>query len=342
MEKKSGNYQTISWLYDLYKRNLLDLNPSYQRRSVWNQIYKDFFIDTILMGYPCPPIFLYEEISEYGIAKYSVVDGKQRLTSIFEFIEEKYPIYENIIKKNLAGKFFSEIERTVKIDFYSYNLSIEYLPTNDESIIKDIFQRLNKNIAKLTPQELRHAKFDGFFLKEAESLTEWMSENLAENIPKFSRSSINKMIDVEFTAQLLLLIDDGVKGYLQDELDIEFNKRDLLWEKRDVVVNNFKSNISIINKIISIEEKDMKNSRIKNQADFYGLFGAIHSIIEKDKLDLKKVNGLLLDFYNTIDDEDKRKNNKDAEDYYETIRSNTNKTIVRIDRVNLLKKIITV
>ena len=46
------NQQTIAWFNDLNKRGLLDLDPPYQRRSVWNQAYKDAFIDTILIQYP--------------------------------------------------------------------------------------------------------------------------------------------------------------------------------------------------------------------------------------------------------------------------------------------------
>ena len=46
------NFQTISGFWDLYRRELLDLDPPYQRRSVWNQAYKDAFVDTILMQYP--------------------------------------------------------------------------------------------------------------------------------------------------------------------------------------------------------------------------------------------------------------------------------------------------
>lgn len=42
------NFQTVFWFWDLYTTKLLELDPPYQRRSVWNQDYKDFFVDTIL------------------------------------------------------------------------------------------------------------------------------------------------------------------------------------------------------------------------------------------------------------------------------------------------------
>lgn len=75
--QRKATFQSLSWLWDLYNRNLLEMDPPYQRRSIWNQPYKDFFVDTVLNEYPCPAIFLYEDIAPEGVAKYSVVDGKQ-------------------------------------------------------------------------------------------------------------------------------------------------------------------------------------------------------------------------------------------------------------------------
>ncbi len=60
------------------------MDPPYQRRSVWNQSFKDYFVDTVLLGLPAPAIFLFEEISPEGRSVYHVVDGKQRLTSLLE------------------------------------------------------------------------------------------------------------------------------------------------------------------------------------------------------------------------------------------------------------------
>jgi len=85
MFERRQSFQTIAWFRDLYVRQLLNLDPPYQRRSVWNQAYRNFFIETILLKYPAPAIFIHEDISPEGLATYSVVDGKQRLTTIFEF-----------------------------------------------------------------------------------------------------------------------------------------------------------------------------------------------------------------------------------------------------------------
>src|SRR6516162_7658995 len=100
MTNRRQNFQTISWFWDLYQRERLNLDPSYQRRSIWNQAFKDYFIETVLLGFPAPAIFLYEEISPEGRAIYNVVDGKQRLSTIFEFINGEFPVSDESVLNN--------------------------------------------------------------------------------------------------------------------------------------------------------------------------------------------------------------------------------------------------
>ena len=100
--------QDISWFVDMRNKGQLDLDPPYQRRSVWSPGDKQFFVDTILNNYPAPPIFLHKTIDDLGHATYHVVDGKQRLQTILEFTENKVPIPNdfsdvNLQKKAMAG-----------------------------------------------------------------------------------------------------------------------------------------------------------------------------------------------------------------------------------------------
>lgn len=65
-EERRQTTQSIAWFWDLYKRDLLELDPPYQRRSVWSQSYKDYFIDTILLDYPAPAVFLLRTSTRTG------------------------------------------------------------------------------------------------------------------------------------------------------------------------------------------------------------------------------------------------------------------------------------
>jgi hypothetical protein len=273
------NQQTIAWFNDLRRRGLLDLDPPYQRRSVWNQAYKDAFIDTLLLQYPSPAIFLYQEISPDGQTSMHVVDGKQRLTSVFEFVDGIFPVSEEAQLTAYRGLYFDQLPIDVKTALWTYEFTVEYLPTNEEGLINSIFERINKNVAKLTRQELRHARYNGKFISAAEQLTEWMSKVLPENFPRFESQSRKQMKDVEFVSNLLLLLEEGPAGYSQDDLDKAFSDRDESWEFEEDSTGLFREIISQINRLTEVPSDPLlMKTRFRNQADFYSLFGAFSAL----------------------------------------------------------------
>jgi uncharacterized protein with ParB-like and HNH nuclease domain len=76
--------KTIADLINLQKNSQLNLEPAFQRDSVWRPLHRRRFIQTILDGYPVPSIFLYRR-EHNGWPVYDVLDGKQRLETIFKF-----------------------------------------------------------------------------------------------------------------------------------------------------------------------------------------------------------------------------------------------------------------
>ncbi|MBT2768453.1 DUF262 domain-containing protein, partial [Stenotrophomonas sp. ISL-67] len=103
--------QDITWLIDLSRNDRLDLEPPYQRRSVWTRKDKQFFIDTILRNYPSPAVFLHKSISETGSATYHVVDGKQRIQTILEFANDKLRAAKDFGDNRIDNKKWSDIQK---------------------------------------------------------------------------------------------------------------------------------------------------------------------------------------------------------------------------------------
>ena len=301
------NFQTISWFYDLWNRKLLNLDPPYQRRSVWNQRFKDYFIDTVLLNYPAPAIFVYEEISPDGRSMYHVVDGKQRLTTLFEFVMGEFPVGDGSEVANLRGAYFNTLDDAIKKSFWGYQFLFEYVPS-DEGIINAIFDRLNRNVAKLTQQELRHAKLDGVFINTAETLTEWMLETLPPGFPRITSQGRKQMKDIEFVALLLLLLEEGPAGYSQDALDGAFTKRDEAWDERNDVEGRFRASITAIHGIVRASNNlALAGTRMRNQADFYSLVGAVDSLLRGNRLKAPVDAAVsLMEFTQQVDTEDAR------------------------------------
>ncbi len=338
------NFQTFSWFYDLYTRELLDLDPPYQRRSVWNQNFKDYFIETVLLNYPSPAIFLFEDIGEDGMSHYHVVDGKQRLTTLFEFVGNRFPVNEKSVITSIQGRYFSTLSSEEKKEIWGYQFLVEYIPTAEEAIINGIFDRINRNVAKLSPQELRHAKYDGEFITEVENLTQWMVTTLPNEFPRIARQSRRQMKVVELVALLVLLMEVGPRSYSQIELDESFSSRDEDWEHKDLLVLRFKRNIETMLAIIDADNQPeaLINSRLRNQADFYSFFGAIDFTLESDaRIDYRRANAALLDFVGRVEDENERKDDRTLAEYYAAARSASSDLTPRKTRIRILAEVLT-
>lgn len=142
------------------------LNPEYQRRKRWDDTRKSRLIESFIMNVPLPPIFLYE----YAYAKYEVMDGLQRLSSIYDFYTDVFPLEGLEYWKELNGKRYSELPSEIKTGIdRRYISSIVLLEETAKTVeeaeeLKQIvFERLNSGGEKLTPQETRNALYNGKF-----------------------------------------------------------------------------------------------------------------------------------------------------------------------------------
>lgn len=211
--------QDLTWLVDLYLNKQLNLNPPYQRRSVWTRKDKQFFLDTIFRNYPSPAIFLHKTLDEAGKATYHVVDGKQRTQTILDFVNDKIRMASNYGDVRLDGKKWSNLqgEQALKQKFWNYQLTVEMIDIVDGTVVNEVFERLNRNSRKLTQQELRHAKFDGWLITTAEEEAEkeeWRSLGIA------TPARVKRMVDTQFISELLvLMLEQRVMGFDQDTLD---------------------------------------------------------------------------------------------------------------------------
>ena len=338
--ERIARFEPLAWFNDLYNRGLLDLEPPYQRRSVWNDTFRSYFIDTLIQNFPCPAVFLYEEISPEGLASYKLVDGKQRLTTLFKFVRDEIPISDRSPVSALRGKNFSELKDDVKRRIWRYQLSVEFIPQENETVINEIFDRMNRNVAKLTPQELRHAKYNGVFVSEIEDLAAWTDIQLGPEIPRIAPQSKRQMKDVEFVAQLVLFLEQGEISTSQGDLDAAFALRDEEWTKKQSSIQEYQTVITEIKQIL-LEHNALTDTRLRNQADFYSLFGALAELRrEKSSIDVKACSEKLAIFMAIVADEMERPKNIYAVAYYQAARSASNDAGPRRKRIDIIKDVV--
>lgn len=341
--ERRQSFQTIAWFRDSYTRGLLDLDPPYQRRSVWNQQYREFFIETVLLRYPAPAIFVHEAITPEGAATYSIVDGKQRLTTIFEFASDEFPVGKDSQIPELSGMKFSSLDDATKHAFWTYQFSVEYLPATDEGTLTNVFDRINRNVSRLTAQELRHARFSGEFASLAEVLNDYLVQELPEGVPNIALASRRQMKDVELVAQLLLYIEAGhAQSYSQNDLDVAYSDRDTEWNKRQEVEQDFRSVVGKLKKLFTQPEMGAAPlRRIKNQADFYSLFG-VYVDLERTAIVPKPEQAAvrLQRFFEIVGDPNARESNSQALRYFDAARSASNDLRQRSSRIEIITNVL--
>ncbi|RBP53508.1 DUF262 domain-containing protein [Arenicella xantha] len=227
--------QDVSWFLDLNERDQLNLNPPYQRRSVWSRKDKLFFLDTVFKGYPCPAIFLHKETDDQGKVTFHVVDGKQRLETILSFSKNSLTFPRDHPNLELAGKKFKDLEREQRGEFWDYVITVDMLDVVEQSVVDEVFDRLNRNSKKLDRQELRHAKYDGWFIRFAEDQSElecWFGIGLS------TRARARRMKDIQFLSELMMIIIDGApRGFSQDEIDRYYAEYDAADEQDSELAN---------------------------------------------------------------------------------------------------------
>ena len=215
--------QDLSWFLDQNTQNKLNLDPPYQRRSVWMSKDKKFFLNTIFNNYPCPAIYLQKETDENYNTKYNVVDGKQRLTTVIDFYTGKLRLSDDFGDTRLDNKKWSEIDDDAfKKQFLNYSFTVEILDSIDYEGWNTVFDRLNRNAKTLSNQELRHARFNGWLVNRAEQEAEFP---LWKEIKISSTSKARRMKDVEFISILMLVVlEHKIVGFPQSALDTLYEK----------------------------------------------------------------------------------------------------------------------
>lgn len=242
--------QDITWLLDLNRNGQLDLDPPYQRRSVWTAKDRRFFLDTIFRNYPSPAIFLHKNISEDGTVKYHVVDGKQRLETILSFVSNKIRVGTDFGDERLDGKRWKDLtEIEWKHQFWNYQITVEMIDARQGELVRNVFDRLNRNSRRLTAQELRHARFEGWLITAAETeaeAMEWSTFGIA------TKARSNRMMDVQFISELMAVILRGKpSGFSQEGLDELYGEYEDLEELENFAPEDFELAFSDAKSLLS-------------------------------------------------------------------------------------------
>jgi uncharacterized protein with ParB-like and HNH nuclease domain len=165
-----GYPMSIGELASLYTSQELDIHPEFQRFFRWTILQKSKLIESILLGIPIPSIFVSQR--EDGV--WDVVDGLQRLSTLFQFMDilqdengrkvEPQALVKTEYLKTLAGKYWDKagdsehsFTPALRIAFKREKIDIKIVKKESHEGVKfELFQRLNTLGSRLSDQEVRN------------------------------------------------------------------------------------------------------------------------------------------------------------------------------------------
>ena len=216
--RTDGYSMSIGEWMSLYENKEIDIHPEFQRFYRWTDLQKTKLIESILLGIPIPPIF----VSQRKDGVWDVVDGLQRLSTIFQFAgilkDEKG---NNIAPLSLCGtNYLPSLEGQKWNDPNSPNNSLKtdqrllikrskisvsiLLKESDEVAKFELFERLNTGGSNLTPQEVRNS----ILIMLNKDVYRWI-KNLSSYEPfqeciSLSEKNITEQYDVELALRFIV------------------------------------------------------------------------------------------------------------------------------------------
>lgn len=340
--------KTIDDLVLLYEKKLLNLNPGFQRNSVWTLKDRKKLIESVLRNYPLPAIFLYKR-EEQGKVIYDVIDGKQRLESILMFMGElrgnrfslKTQLNDNDEVAEIDWKYLKKKGKQTLITGYKlYIIEVD----GDFSDIIDLFVRINSTGKALTSAEKQHAKYyNSPFLETAASVAQ-KYEKYFSDFGILSSGQISRMKHVELICEIMLSVGQNDVINKKAALD-KIMSKDLTHSQ---ITKLKDKTIKALNRVSSMFPK-LYETRFNQLSDFYCLVVLISNyedegLILTDEKRNKLAFDLLINFSNGIDRvriKQKRAENIDESEniyreYLLTVLSSTDEITQRRKRMNIL------
>lgn len=215
---KTDSYpMSLGELANMYENEEIILRPEYQRFFRWTHEQKSKLIESILIGLPLPSVF----VSQDDKGNWEIVDGMQRLSTIFDFMgilhennktHDEYNRFRDISEglyylSEFEGRGWKDFSRRLKLDFKRTKLQLTILLRETDLEAKfELFQRLNSGGTAISGQELRNAIMAG----TKPEVLEWF-EKLAAlkdflEVCGLAQRDLSIRVDVELVLRFIVLL----------------------------------------------------------------------------------------------------------------------------------------
>ena len=260
----------VSDFLEWHSEKKLELNPEFQRGSVWTPTARSYLIDTILRRLPIPKIYLRTKVdtaSQKSIRE--VVDGQQRLRAIIDFANDKFALSKRA--EEFSGLKYSTLSSEYQEIFLSYAIAVDQLLNATDDDVLEVFARLNSYNVTLNHPELRHAKYQGEF--------KWAIHRVARRWAvlwdKYQVVSVRqrvRMLDDSFIAECFGVILEGINDGGQPKIDALYKEYDPKFQQDDPSIGKVED---VLGYIVTNIANELAGTPIMSAPHFLMLFAAV-------------------------------------------------------------------
>jgi hypothetical protein len=329
--RTTATNRKIRELLTQLREGKLEPRPEFQRRLVWNNKDKCGFLETVLLNYPFPEIYVAagEVDVDTGETKEMLIDGQQRITTLNQYFNGSPDL-----KLSTSLPPYAQLSKEQKEQFLQYGVVVRDLGKVEIEQIREVFHRINATSYALNTMEIHNERYGGDYKAFAECIAQ---QPFFEKRRIFSASEIRRMQDTRFVLVLITTIistyfnrDDEIEDYLKQYND-EFPLKDDIERELHLVFN-------------SIEDMQFPNtSRVWEKADLFTLLVELHRALIKDQLEFDGLQAAktLSDFYNKVNVFGERAEaEEDVVRYYKASLQATNDRSSRLTRGEVVRKIL--
>jgi 5-methylcytosine-specific restriction endonuclease McrA len=348
--------KSIQEFTSLFREGKLNLNPGFQRDSVWTLSDRRKLMESVMQNYPVPSVFLYKRKNERGRLVYDVIDGKQRLESILmfqgvgRFRGKRFAALARLNGEQAPAEWdWKSIERKRQqhlVDGYDIQ-TVEV--AGDLAEVIDLFVRINSTGKRLTGAEKRHARFYRTdFLKQAGRVAGQYREYFVRH-RILSPGQISRMKHVELVSELLASIDSNGLINKKSELDKIIGGKSLDGRSLPRCVAECRRTFNRLQRMFP----RLRETRFANSVDFYTLFMLVwdlekRGLILNDPRRNRQAERLLIWLTLGVDEvRDQLRKGKGTRrdqalfrDYLLTVQGDTDSQATRRRRAEILVKIV--
>lgn len=262
---------TVAQYCGMWNKGELVVNRDYQRNEdVWSPSARGSFIETLLLGYPIPKLYLYQKTDlKTRSTVLEVVDGQQRTQSLVEFCNGKLRLDKRSAVPEAKGKTFKALSDELQQQFLAYGVPCDVFVSATQAEVREVFRRMNSHTVSLNAEEKRHARYQGAFKWFINELAKQHGDSL-KGMGVFTEKQLVRMNDAKLFADVIHAITFGIQTTKPKDLDDLYEKFDNDYKEEDATRKHIESAMSFL-----LGFKDVHNTELMRSYVFDNLALAV-------------------------------------------------------------------